>query len=125
MLWFSMTAAIVIYQFALGHGLPHGEDVSSPMQSPILWSAVGMVAIAAAIRWLIIPRVRSLQRVLPFLIFGLALSEAVEFFGLFLFPRDMPATKLGLFVLALLSALQFVPVYASSSADIPSLGRNR
>ena len=46
------------------------------------------------------------------MIIGLALSEAVEFYGIFLIPRDQPDTKLALFMLPLLSMAQFVPTYA-------------
>ena len=61
-----------------------------------------------------IPKARYLRRLLVLMVVGLALSESVVFYGIFLFRADMPATKMALFVLSLLSALQFVPVYAKN-----------
>ena len=48
------------------------------------------------------------------MIVGLALSEAVEFYGLFLGDRKM---EMPLFVLSILSMLQFAPTYAAPKAD--------
>jgi hypothetical protein len=76
--------------------------------------AVGQVIVASLIRWLFIPRAKNAAQLLVLMIIGLALSEAVEFYGLFLLPADQPSTKLGLWVLAILSGLQFIPMYATS-----------
>ena len=46
------------------------------------------------------------------MIVGLALSEGGAFYGLFLVPADQPETKLLVFVLALISMVQFAPFYA-------------
>ena len=50
------------------------------------------------------------------MIVGLALSQAVTFFAIFLFDSGMPRTKMELFWLSLLSAIQFIPLYA---IDLP------
>ena len=113
-LWFAMTCAIVFYQVALGHGWLKGDDARPMLGYPLIWLCVAWLAVAAAVRWAVIPRVTDSRRLLICLIIGLAFSESVEFFGLFLFPADMPTTKMGLFLLSLLSALQFMPTYANT-----------
>jgi len=74
--------------------------------------AVCQIFIATAIRWLFIPRAKAVGQVLLLMILGLALSEGVEFYGIFLVRADQPSTKLGMWVLAILSGLQFIPLYA-------------
>jgi len=53
------------------------------------------------------------RQLLTMMIVGVALSETVEFHGIFLFTADQPETKLSPFLLALVSVAQFMPVYAS------------
>jgi len=115
-LWGSILGSIFIYQFKLGHGLPAGHDVRSVMGDPVIWVCIVTLLVAAVVRWVLIPRVTDLKRLLVFLLVGLALSEAVTFYGIFLFHADMPETKTGLFVLSVLSVLQFVPTYAKAPA---------
>lgn len=122
-IWFSLIAAIVLYQTKLGHGWLHGSDARSAVASPVVWVAFGMLLSAAAVRWLLIPQVRRFRPLLVLLLIGLTLSETVEFFGLFLLPGDMPATKMALFVLSLASTLQFAPFYARSLLPAASPSR--
>jgi F0F1-type ATP synthase membrane subunit c/vacuolar-type H+-ATPase subunit K len=114
-LWFAMVDAIVIYQFLLGHGVPRGSDAPGGGVNPVVVLAGVQLLAAAAIRWLLLPRAGTTGKVLVLMIVGLALSESVEFYGLFLVPADLPSTKLGLWLLALVSALQFAPVYARAA----------
>lgn len=111
-IWLSVIAAIVFYQFKLGSGWAHATDARSAFASPVVWVSIGLLLCAVAVRWLLIPQVRRFRPVLVLLIIGLALSEAIEIFGLFLLPRDMPTTRMVLFVLSLASTLQFAPFYA-------------
>lgn len=116
-IWFSLVCSIVIYQFLLGGGWRGGDDARSPLPSPALWISAGSLLGAAIVRWLFVPKARDIQRLLVLMIIGVALSESVVFYSIFLFPADMPATKMGLFVLSFLSALQFAPVYAKKIAS--------
>lgn len=110
-LWLSMLNAIVLYPFLLGAGLPRGVDVGGGVH-PVLLVALAQLAVATALRWLLIPRAQTTGRVLVLMVLGLALSESAELYGLFLVPADRPETKLWLWGLALAGALQFAPVYA-------------
>jgi hypothetical protein len=116
-IWTWLFAAIIVYQFVLGGGIPAGSAVAGvPMSFPLLL-AIGQVLLASAIRWLVVPRAQSAGQLLAVVIVGLALSEAVAFYGLFLVPADQPNVKLTLWMLSLLSALQFIPLYAKSEGS--------
>lgn len=108
-----LSGGIVIYQMFLGGGILEVGNGAPDLKNPFLWMAVGQVAAAAVIRWLVIPRFLKFQQILTWAILGLALSEAVEFYGIFLIDHDN-ATKMTFFGMSLLSALQFIPVYAKN-----------
>jgi hypothetical protein len=111
-IWFALVSSIVAYQLILGHGIPYGPNVPSTETSPFAAVAIGEIIAASVIRWLLIPKTRGAGKLLVLMIIGLALSEGAEFFGLFLVANDQPETKLAIWILSLLSALQFMPVYA-------------
>ncbi|HXA79947.1 MAG TPA: hypothetical protein VNV14_01655 [Opitutaceae bacterium] len=111
-IWFALVSSIVFYQFMLGHGLLTGIDAQPASHNPIMLFAVGQIAVASLLRWLLLPKARVFHRQLIVMVIGLALSESVEIYGIFLFGPDMPSTKMTLFVVSLLSALQFAPVFA-------------
>jgi hypothetical protein len=111
-IWFATLNAVIVYQIALGQGGPHGVNAASSTLPPIFWAAMVQLAAAAFIRWLLLPGASTYQKILVLMIVGLAWSEAVEFYGLFLIPTDQPQTKLGLWILSLLGVVQFAPINA-------------
>ena len=116
-IWFAITMSILIYQVTLGGGILHGRDaVSLGFGFPIPL-VLGFAGAAGIIRWIVVPRFEESRSVLTLLIVGLSLSESLEFFGIFLVPREMPATKMEIFVLSFLSALQFMPFSGTTRAE--------
>ena len=113
-IWFSLLVSVVIYQFALGRGIPVGENVREEGLNVFVVMSCTQVLIASLIRWILIPRAGAPGKLLVLMIIGLALSESVEFFGLFLISSDQPSTKLALWILSLVSIAQFAPIYAMS-----------
>ncbi len=121
--WLALTTSIPIYQLVLGKGLPQGANAPGTGFGPVVVMAVGQILVAAVLRWLVLPRVGRAPQMLVVMIVGLVLSEAVEFYGLFLISPDQPETKLSLFLLSLLSCVQFAPIYARSGpASLLRLG---
>ena len=121
-IWFSMVVSIAIYQVELGGGILPGRDaVQQGFQFPMPL-VFAQLCIAAAVRWILIPRAKESRKLLVLLIIGLALSEAPEFNGIFLVPKTMPETKMAIFYLSLLSALQFIPFYAGRIGVPPAEG---
>lgn len=115
-IWLVLTSGVIVYQFTLGHGLPSGANAPGAALPPIVWVAVAEIVVATWIRWVLLPRARLLPPMLMLMIIGLALSEAVEFYSLFLVPATQPETKLALWLASLLSLLQFAPIYANRAA---------
>jgi hypothetical protein len=111
-IWFAIICSIVLYQFKLGHGLLTGSDARPASQNPVMLLAVGLIVVALLLRWLLMPKMKDARQQLILMIIGLSLSEAIGFYGIFFFGPDMPSTKMTLFAVSLLSALQFAPVYA-------------
>lgn len=111
-IWFSLVGAIVYYQFKFGGGWLSGKDTGLAVPLPVSSVTIGSLVAAAVIRWLFIPRTKDIRRLLILMVVGLALSEAVAFYSIFLFGRDLPETKMEFFILSLLSAFQFIPIYA-------------
>ena len=115
-IWTAFLCATAIYQFALGHGIPHGHDAPSPGLNPIVVTVLVELILATGIRWFFIPRLAARRKILVLMIIGIALSESAEFLGIFLILPDMPQTKLIIFVASFLSVFQFIPVFASPKA---------
>lgn len=115
-IWAGLCAGVVITQFVLGHGIPTGEN--EPGSKIGLVGAIAFIQIlaASAIRWILVPRADALPKQLVLMVLGLALSEGVQFYGLFLVPANQPSTKLALWILSLASCVQFIPLYARTKA---------
>ena len=114
-IWFALVSSIVFYQFVLGHGILTGSDAQPASHNPIALFAAGQIVVASLLRWLLLPKVRVYHRQLIVMVIGLTLSESVELYGIFLFGSDMPSTKMTLFAASLLSAIQFVPIFAKQN----------
>lgn len=113
-IWFAILSGLVMIQFIVGKGIPQGVNQGEPPQHFVILSA-SLAFIALVIRFLVIPRIKLLQQKLPAMVIGLALSEAIGFFGLFLVGPKYPATQLYLFVAAIGCIITFAPFYAISS----------
>ncbi len=112
-IWFAILQGLVLIQFFVGGGIPKGADQGDP---PALFLGIaGALALAAlAIRFTVIPKIKTMSKLLPAMIIGLALSEAVGFVGIFLVGKEFPTTRLSLFVLALCCIASLAPVYAKA-----------
>lgn len=111
-IWSVILTGLVGIYLMLGRGpLPTAPAAGNPF--PHL---VGLVPlfVSIVIRWLVLPRYAgSLAKALPMFIVGLALAETCGILGIFLggpFRDD-------LFVLGVLGALQFIPVFARQLAE--------
>jgi hypothetical protein len=79
--------------------------------------AGGLALASLAIRFTVIPKIETVAKLLPAMVIGLALSEAVGFVGIFLVGKEFPTTRLGLFILALCCIASLAPVYAKAVID--------
>lgn len=115
-IWFAILQGLVLIQLFVGGGIPKGEDLGNP---PVLFLMIagGLALAALAIRFTVIPKIRTAAKLLPAMIIGLALSEAVGFVGIFLVGKEFATTRLGLFILALCCIVSLAPVYAKAVND--------
>jgi len=111
-IWLALISGVLVLQFMLGRGIPWGENAPTSGLNPFLFVMGAQLVGATVVRWVVLPRARHPSQQLVFMIIGLALSEAVVIFEIFLLPADQPATRLIAFSLGMTSMLQFVPVYA-------------
>src|SRR6478735_154976 len=114
-IWFAILQGLVIQQFFIGGGIPKGVDQGNP---PIQWLALaGGLAIAAlVIRFSVIPRLKTIPQKLPAMIIGLALSEGIGLFGMFVVGKNFPETQQVFLVTAIACIVSFAPVYARERA---------
>ncbi len=108
-LWFAMqTGVFVQYHFlSQGRPVPAGGD-SGPWMVALL-----PLAVSAVMRWVVLGRVKTAAQALPLFIMGIAMAEATNLVGLFVFP----AHRLDLFVLSVLGVGQFAPFFAGRYAQ--------
>lgn len=112
-LWAAFLVGICVIFFVLGKGK---APTSQGFADPIGWVfAAGPLAVSAIVRWILLPKAKVLQQVLVFMILGIAMSEAVNMFGIFLVPQH----KTEFFALSFLGILQFMPVYARRFTEAP------
>jgi hypothetical protein len=64
--------------------------------------------ISVLIRFLVMPRLKSIASALPVFIVGIAMAEMSCFLGLFIFPSH----QRDLFILSAVGIFQFIPIYA-------------
>lgn len=100
-LWFAITMGLVmIYTFAAPAG---GEGTKQLQYLPMM-----PLAVSVFIRWVLLPRTKTIAAAMPVFIIGLTMAEACGILGMFLVPQ-MKQTYL---VLALVGLFQFVPFWA-------------
>lgn len=101
MLWFSMVSGLVmIYFFVGGAGNKTAAAISYWPVAPLIGSAI--------VRWMLLPRFKSIPQRFPFFVAGMAMAEACGLLGIFLVPTYSPT----FLVLALMGMAQYLPAFA-------------
>jgi len=80
------------------------------------------MVLAAAVRWLVIPKLKEQQKLLVTMIVGLALSEQPIFVSLFLIGADYPQYQIAVLMASVVSLIQFAPSYATPGYKLDSDG---
>ncbi|MFN7343543.1 MAG: hypothetical protein ACK5TA_09420, partial [bacterium] len=65
-----------------------------------------------AIRLLVIPKIKQLGQLLPAMIVGLALAEAVGILAIFALGKEFPQTRMSLFLTSAFTVLIYAPSYS-------------
>ena len=109
-IWFAIFNGLFIIMFFVGGGFPKGQNEG---EGPLALVAVaGVLALASmAIRFLVIPRMSTVTKLLQAMLIGLALAEAVGIIGIVLVGEEFPETRLSLFVTAVSAVAVYAPFY--------------
>lgn len=109
-IWFAIFNGLFILQFFAAGGIPEGKNQG---EAPLLLVAVagGLALASMAIRFLVIPRMDSLVKLMPAMVVGLALAESVGILGMFVIGKEFPETRLALFVTSVSAVAVFAPFY--------------
>ncbi len=93
----------------------------SPQQRRSPSKRQAALGIASIIRWVIILRITSYQKLFVALIAGLALSESAVFYEIFILPGDYLNEKFVTYWLAVASMIQFCPLFLGKNQPPPAI----
>lgn len=97
-------------QFFAGGGIPTGKELDpAPLWMKVIPVVLGTAALA--LRFFLLPRIKALPGKLPPMIIGLALAEAAGIVGAFLIDGRHGATRLTVFLLAVVCIILQAPIY--------------
>lgn len=110
--WGAVLSGIFVFLFFILGGWPEGEDTEalSPM---LFYGALLPAAISTLLRWLILPSKETSDAALPVFIIGLALAEGTAMIALFVVGSEYPASLRVLWSVAVITTLQYIPLFAS------------
>ena len=109
-IWLSMTTGVVMFNILLRPN-PARPDTGTAAPAgfgPVEWLCVGLIAVSAALRWLVLPRLPTLVAKLPVFIVACAITEASGILSLFL---SSPYHR-ELFLVSLLVLLTLAPLFS-------------
>lgn len=112
-IWFAIFNGLFFLQFFAAGGIPKGENEGD---APLAFVAIaGALALTSmVIRFLVIPKLDTVEKLLPAMIVGLVLAESVGIVGMFLIGKEFPETRLALFVTSVSAVAAFAPIYSHS-----------
>ncbi|MES2981019.1 MAG: hypothetical protein V4727_01800 [Verrucomicrobiota bacterium] len=114
-IWFMIMNGLFVMLFVAGGGIPKGSNAGPP-PTWIIGACAAFTVVAVAIRFLIIPRIKQLSKLLPAMIVGIAFAEATGIIAIFALGKEFPETRMTLFLTSVFTVLIFAPSYASSLA---------
>jgi hypothetical protein len=112
-IWFSILTGLVMIQLFAGGGIPSGADAEE-VSLVFKFIPVAMATASLAVRFFVIPRLPGLQAKLPAMVIGLALAEGAGILGAFIIDKQAGATRLTVFLMAVVCIVLSAPVYASA-----------
>lgn len=110
-IWFSILSGLLVIQAFAAGGMPSGEDHGN---GPLLFQmlALFVATVAMVVRFVVIPKLGTLEKKLPAMIVGLAMSESIGILGAFVVSPDFGATRFFMLAVSIACIVLFAPVYA-------------
>jgi hypothetical protein len=115
-IWFAIFNGLFILLFLAAGGIPKGSN-EGDVPMGIIGLAALLTVVSVAIRFLLIPKIKDPGKLLPVMILGLALAEAIGIIGMFAVGREFPETRIALFVTSVSVVTVFAPVYVHSLSE--------
>jgi drug/metabolite transporter (DMT)-like permease len=115
-LWFALLNGFLIMAFVVGGGLPEGENEGKPPALIIAMAAL-LAVICLAIRFLAIPKTKEPDKLLPLMLVGMAFAEGIGIIGIFVVSKELPETRLALFVTSVSAIATYAPFYVHAALD--------
>jgi len=112
-IWFAFLQSAFIYHFFVGDGFPEGDNVAEPMTLWLWALCIVPVVLATVVRWVLVPKLTQQSHMLVAMVVGLGLTEVSIGLELFLIGADYPQSQIVVLMLAVLSLIQFAPIYAT------------
>ena len=96
-IWFAIFNGLFILLFFAAGGIPKGNNEGEAPLG-IICGAAALTVASVAIRFLLIPRIKDPVKLLPAMIVGLALAEGIGIIGMFAVGKELPETRIALFI---------------------------
>ena len=86
-IWFAIFNGLFILLFFVGGGIPKGQNEGD---APLALIAVAgaLASVSMVIRFIVIPKLNAIEKLLPAMIIGLALAESVGIVGIFVIGKE-------------------------------------
>ena len=102
-IWSAIFISLFVYPFVLPTVKPEEGSVDVLFMAML----IGPFAFSVVVRWVIIPKIKTIQSVFIFFIIGIAVAESLVFFGLFIFPYFQSI----MFAASVVAVFQFIPLF--------------
>lgn len=115
-IWAAVLSGLFFIQFSIGGGFKTGEAEGD---IPYLFVAIALftAVLSTLLRWLVLPRVKTMAILLPVMIAGLSLAEGCGLLSIFLIGKSAPTIQLLIFGISVLCMIQYIPVYGKRFLD--------
>lgn len=110
-LWFAITSGLCLIYFIIGHG---AEVISSKSNAVLRFVPMAPLALSVLVRFFLLPKIKSLSKVLPLYIVGLSMAEGSGIIAIFLLPHGDATSYL---TTALIVLLMYVPLFSDKPEE--------
>lgn len=111
-IWASILMGLFILQSFAAPKAPQLDEPVTQVFSIFSAIGVGLATLGMAIRWLVIPRLKSMQQAMPAILIGLAFCEVPGILGMFVVPAAQTSERVLLLSISIACVLLSAPVYA-------------
>ena len=109
-IWFAILNGLFILLFLVAGGIPKGTNAGEAPMGLVVVAGV-LAALSMGLRFLLIPRISDPAKLLAAMIAGLAFAEGIGFIGMFGVGKDLPETRIALFLASVSAVVVYAPFY--------------